>query len=133
MLVLVMILTALAIQRTSCASRTNGCGRHSKKSSITLRRAGSRQLPARRLIDRRSDMSRKTTFGLGLTEREIDRLRAELDSQLKKVADLQRHWAESHAENERLKLALDAHHRHDFPNSDPDYNCRDCGFDGTDV
>jgi len=37
------------------------------------------------------------------------------------------------AEIQRLRLALDAHHRHDFPNLDRTYTCKDCGFDGIDV
>lgn len=54
----------------------------------------------------------KAAFGFGLTEQRLARLEARVEA---------------------LQLALDAHHRHNFPNSDPDYTCHDCGFDGTDV
>jgi len=37
------------------------------------------------------------------------------------------------AERDALQLALDAHHRSQFPNLDPGGICRECGYDGIDV
>jgi hypothetical protein len=41
--------------------------------------------------------------------------------------------AQLRAKVEALELALAAHHRHDFPNLDREYICRECGYDGIDV
>ena len=66
-------------------------------------------------------------------EAERDGFRAEVGLLLLSVKTFEAERDELRADNVRLRAALAAHHRLDFPNLDRTYTCRECGFDGTDV